>query len=193
MSGWTRSEGTGDLKEVGLPWCIGDLQNIRWCKSALILQAVELTSSSLTCKILVLISSSGVWDEREKFLYNGNGIWMAGELVAFWFKVFVTKLPGPLAMHIAAFTGLYHCRFPGGTAMCSLWIGRSFGRTRFGGKRFARQQIDGCISQPTPGHEWQKLLPLSGGRHGNYTLLSGMQYLRLAATIQQTHQSENNL
>jgi hypothetical protein len=54
MSGWTRSEGTGDLKEVGLPRCISDLQNIRW-----------------------------------------------------WFDVFVSKLPGPLTMHITAFTGLY--------------------------------------------------------------------------------------
>ena len=27
--------------------------------------------------------------------------------MAFWFDVFVSKLPGPLAMHIAAFTGLY--------------------------------------------------------------------------------------
>lgn len=52
-----------------------------------------------------------------------------------WFDVFVSKLPGPLTMHIAAFTGLYiivGCL--GETAMCSRRVERRFDRTRFGRK-----------------------------------------------------------
>lgn len=80
---------------------------IRWCKSALILHAVELTSSSLTCKILVLISSSGVWDEWEKFCTMGNGIWTVEEPVLFgsMFLFLNSQVHSPC--HITAFTGLY--------------------------------------------------------------------------------------
>ena len=55
--------------------------------------------------------------------------------------VFVSKLPGPLTMHIAAFTGLYiivGCL--GETAMCSRRVERRFDRTRFGRKRFVENK-----------------------------------------------------
>ena len=58
--------------------------------------------------------------EVSKRLGNGNGIRMVRELVALDSMFFVAKPPGPLTIHIAAFTGLYTivgCL--GETAMCS--------------------------------------------------------------------------
>jgi len=127
-------------------------------------------------------------------LYNGNGIWMVGELVAFWFDVFVSKLPGPLAMHIAAFTGLYIIVGYLGKPQCAVC---GLGEALVGLDLVERGSFDNKSTVAS----FNLLLGTSGknfslcprGRHGNCTLLSGMQYLRLAATIQQTHQSESNL
>ena len=58
-------------------------------------------------------------------MYNGNGIRMVGDLVAFGSMLFVSELPGPLAMHIAAFTGLYTivgCLGKPQFAQCVDWV-----------------------------------------------------------------------
>lgn len=114
--------------------------------------------------------------------------------MAFWFDVFVSKLPGPLAMHIAAFTGLYIIVGYLGKPQCAAC---GLGEALVGLALVERGSFDNKSTVAS----FNLLLSTSGknlslcpgGRHGNCTLLSGMQYLRLAATIQQTHQSENNL
>jgi hypothetical protein len=118
---------------------------------------------------------------------------MVGELVAFWFDVFVSKLPGPLAMHIAAFTGLYIIVGYLGKPQCAVC---GLGEALVGLALVERGSFDNkstVVSFNLLLGTSGKNFSLSGGRHGNCILLSGMQYLRLAATIQQTHQSENNL
>jgi hypothetical protein len=50
---------------------------------------------------------------------------MVGDLVAFGSMLFVSELPGPLAMHIAAFTGLYTivgCLGKPHFAQCVDWV-----------------------------------------------------------------------